>query len=756
MKRILRYLAAMMAAIMVATCMLPAYAAQAQTTQYDENYIFTDIYDAADYLSDEFRARKETVNVTFSNALIVTDVRTTLLEALNNAGYYWETDGITYNVKYVTGGVTVTITPQYDLTLEQYEMLENEIDRVLDSLDLDGKSEYQKVRVIHDYICDNVNYDYSYSKYSAYDALITGESVCQGYANLFYLMCDDAGLNARLVTGIGNGGGHAWNIVEIDGGYYNIDTTWDGQSDTTRYTYFLNNDADFGDHERDSEYSSTGYYTKFPMAQYSWVDYSGLDNEKADIANLASDTFTTIDGGTVTNQAENGKSKILIFGSTDSSMTQANIKNVSLANLTNVDVVFMEYNSASLSEVTSFKNTYGNGNSKIKYAYNTQTDIYSLMWEYVRAIKGVSSTYIPVILFIDANNRIQYFVEGENISTSAYENYAKTYFSNEEIVTLSKNSLGLNKGDSEKLTAKIYGQAVNAQFVTWTSSNPSVATVDYNGVVKGINAGTATITCKVNDKISYSCKVTVTSNDIPDGLNKGSDGLWGYYKDGKLDVTFTGLATNAYGTWYISKGRINTKFTGLYKYNGKWQYISNGKLNATYTGAAKNAYGTWYMKNGKIDTTFTGLYKYEGKWQYFCNGKLDATYTGAAANDYGVWYLNEGKIDTTFTGLCKYEGRWQYFKNGKLNATYTGVATNAYGTWYMENGSINTKFTGLYKYENKWQYFKNGKLNATYTGLGKNAYGTWYLKNGKIASTYNGKVTISGVTYTIKNGKVVS
>ena len=756
MKKILRYLAAMMVAIMVATGVQPAYMAQASTTQYDENYIFTDKFEAVEYLNEGIKAHNGTVQFILSPSLY-TDCSAydAFLEILNLTPYYYEAGGASITYGEVTGGTRFKVTPKYKYDATEHQKLDAEISKIIDGLDLDGKSEYQKVRAIYDYICDNVNYDFTYTKRSAYDAIFDGEVVCQGYATLFYIMCEEAGLNSDVVVGLGNGGGHAWNIVEIGGEYYNVDSTWDGSYDTTYHTYFLNNDADFEDHVRDAEYLTEEYYARYPMADYSWVDYSDLDNSKADIANLTSDTFTTIDGGTVTNQAGNGKSKILIFGSTTSAKSKSNINNVSLANLTNVDVVFLEINSADLSTVTSFRDTYGNGNSKIKYAYCTENDIDWMMWDYVEATLDITQIYIPFIVFIDANNSIQYYSHGENISTQTYEDYIATYLEHRDMVDLSKDSLSIKYGTTEKLTVKIYGQPVNSQFVTWTSSNSSVATVDYNGVVKGIKAGTATITCKVNDRLSYTCKVTVTDDRIPDGLNKGTDGLWGYYKDGKLDTTFTGLAANAYGTWYIVNGRINTKFTGLYKYNNKWQYINKGKLDTTYTGVATNDYGTWYMENGSINTKFTGLYKYNNKWQYFAKGKLNATYTGVATNDYGTWYMENGSINTKFTGLYKYNNKWQYFANGKLNATYTGVATNDYGTWYMENGSINTKFTGLYKYNNKWQYFANGKLNATYTGLAKNDYGTWYLKNGKIASTYNGKVTFNGVTYTIKNGKVV-
>ena len=54
-------------------------------------------------------------------------------------------------------------------------------------------------------------------------------------------MCREAGLSVRTVSGIGNGQSHAWNIVKIGDYYYNVDATWDGQSDVTMDYYFLKN-----------------------------------------------------------------------------------------------------------------------------------------------------------------------------------------------------------------------------------------------------------------------------------------------------------------------------------------------------------------------------------------------------------------------------------------------------------------------------------------------------------------------------------
>ncbi len=82
-----------------------------------------------------------------------------------------------------------------------------------------------------------------------------------------------------------------------------------------------------------------------------------------------------------------------------------------------------------------------------------------------------------------------------------------------ESITLNKSSIDLNQGDSGQLTATV-STTTGAQ-VTWTSSDPSVATVDSTGKVTAIGAGIATITATTTDgsNLSASCAVNVTANN---------------------------------------------------------------------------------------------------------------------------------------------------------------------------------------------------------------------------------------------------
>ncbi len=75
-------------------------------------------------------------------------------------------------------------------------------------------------------------------------------------------------------------------------------------------------------------------------------------------------------------------------------------------------------------------------------------------------------------------------------------------------VTLNKTSATLTVGKTMTLKATVTPKNASTK-LTWTSSNKKIATVDSSGKVKGVKAGTATITVKTSNGKSASCKVTV-------------------------------------------------------------------------------------------------------------------------------------------------------------------------------------------------------------------------------------------------------
>jgi len=125
------------------------------------------------------------------------------------------------------------------IDLSKYEVLLNKVNSIINEVIKDGMSDLEKEKAIHDYLVLNCRYDYDNflkgtipeESYSAYGLLINGAGVCQAYAEATQILLSRAGIECMIVTGSANGvggwGGHAWNIVKIDGKYYHLDVTWD-------------------------------------------------------------------------------------------------------------------------------------------------------------------------------------------------------------------------------------------------------------------------------------------------------------------------------------------------------------------------------------------------------------------------------------------------------------------------------------------------------------------------------------------------
>lgn len=135
------------------------------------------------------------------------------------------------------------------------EEVKEEIQKIISENITSDMSEYDKVKTIHDYIILSTEFDIdnlknnsiSDSSYTAKGALINHLAVCQGYAESFKLIMTELGIGCHIITGKADNELHAWNIVRIDGEWYQIDLTWDdpvpdektGEKSPLIYNYFL-------------------------------------------------------------------------------------------------------------------------------------------------------------------------------------------------------------------------------------------------------------------------------------------------------------------------------------------------------------------------------------------------------------------------------------------------------------------------------------------------------------------------------------
>lgn len=158
----------------------------------------------------------------------------------------------------VVRGAKAYFVPKYceevDFCEARRQDLEESVHEILRGVSADME-DFDKELYFHDVICEKTVYTPDTDNtvgYSAYDALVQGQAVCEGYSRSMQLLLNSVGIPNYLVTGTGvetdgTAEGHMWNVVSIQGENYYLDVTWDDMDeDGSRYnhTYFNVTSAD--------------------------------------------------------------------------------------------------------------------------------------------------------------------------------------------------------------------------------------------------------------------------------------------------------------------------------------------------------------------------------------------------------------------------------------------------------------------------------------------------------------------------------
>ncbi len=272
----------------------------------EESADFVNAESAAVYVRERFRTRDTkfvfSLPVSYDYEKAFHDVMLMAVEETYNSD---EGDYIKYDINsiYCEGDYDgkkyyYYITMKYYTTSEQELYVNQRVTQVIKSLDLDEKDNYEKIAAIYEYIINNVEYDYSEDesnkeRFSAYGALHNGKAVCQGFSQLFYRLAKEAGLPCRIISGMADDGGHAWNIVAIDGIYYLADATWDVFSENiSDCNYFMKGTMDFDEYDRAKFHTASGadednfiitdfttdeFKEVYPLAKYA---FNAADRQK--------------------------------------------------------------------------------------------------------------------------------------------------------------------------------------------------------------------------------------------------------------------------------------------------------------------------------------------------------------------------------------------------------------------------------------------------------------------------------------------
>ena len=289
---------------------MPYYAYAQDITYYeDEN-------DAADELREAMKERRSNSAVGIKGKTDQEGIKQIIGRLIDKAtehtGKPDEGDYILFQYSSYKGkastqisGVSPVVDTEYDLTYydnaEQEAEVDKKVEEIMENLDLANKMDYEKVSAIHDYICDNVEYEAAVDdndiKRTAYGALIEGRAVCQGYSVCLYRLLLEAGIDNRIIFGEGispdgTTGAHTWNIVELYGKYYYMDITWDDA--IGKHDYFLvPAGAGFEDeHKADSKYREESFMERYPMAEEGFdTKIEGLMTSLKGIASSITDSM---------------------------------------------------------------------------------------------------------------------------------------------------------------------------------------------------------------------------------------------------------------------------------------------------------------------------------------------------------------------------------------------------------------------------------------------------------------------------------
>lgn len=277
--------------------------------------------EAAAELREQMKQRAENVTVTIGLKGRIDQedleklIGNLIQKALDHTGKPDEGDYIAFQYASYKGyahttfaGFSPAAEIEYTLTYYDNAGKEAEVDakvrEIIDGLELDEKTDFEKIAAIHDYICDNVEYEMSEQGgdivRTAYGALIEGRAACQGYSVSLYRLLLEAGIDNRIIfgqgfAGDGSSGAHSWNIIELNDEYYNIDVTWDDAEHSYEY-FMVPAKTGFEDnHVADDSYGSNFFSKEYPMSVKAYKEEAvGLKGKLLKLAKALVSGFRTV------------------------------------------------------------------------------------------------------------------------------------------------------------------------------------------------------------------------------------------------------------------------------------------------------------------------------------------------------------------------------------------------------------------------------------------------------------------------------
>ena len=601
---------------------------------------------------------------------------------------------------------------------------------ILPQLSLGGKTTYQKVQAIYNWITANVKYDYSHMndptywpQYTAYAAAVQKKAVCQGYANLFYRLANDAGVDCRIITGKAyNDDGtadHAWNIVRMeDEKYYCLDATWDAGSDPKDYDYFLKGLTSFSrDHRAETDELNTPYWTQYE-SRTSATDY------KASSTQLSAPAVT---GGndaqgrpTLKWNAVSGAAKYEVYRARSKDGDYIKYSTVTGTSYTNTD--YIENGNTYYYKVRALdaNGTAGAWSSIVSVTYraastgtlsaptvtggNDAQGRPTLKWN---AVTGAAKYEVYRALSKDGDYIKYSTVTGTSYTNTGYIENGNTYYY--KVRALDANGTA---GAWSSIVSVTYKQTLPAPTVTGGNDSQGRPTLKWKAVSGAAKYEVYRARSLNGDYIKYST-VTGTSYTNISYIENGntyyykvralkSDGTAGAWSS-IVSVTYRAASTGTLSAPSVTGGKDSQGRPTL-----KWNAVSGAAKYEVYRARSKDGdyikystvTGTSYTNTSYIESGNTYYYKVRalksdgtaGAWSSIVSVTYKQTLsapTVTGGNDA------QGRPTLTWkavTGAAKYE----VYRARSKDGTYTKYSTTT-GTAYTNSSYLTSGATYYYK-----------------------------------------------------------
>lgn len=202
--------------------------------------------EAKNHIRQELIQRRKRIDIDLETEANEELAREIYEEAFEYTGNPKEGDYLAYSTYFPHQMPSITINGKsviynnirYTTSADQEKKVDKKVAEILQTLNLSGKDDYEKVKAIHKWLVDHVEYQENsiQNSGSGYKALVEEKSSCRGYAQAFVRLCTEVGVESRLVfRGISE---HEWNLVKLDGRWYHDDACGSDYKNNT-YLCFL-------------------------------------------------------------------------------------------------------------------------------------------------------------------------------------------------------------------------------------------------------------------------------------------------------------------------------------------------------------------------------------------------------------------------------------------------------------------------------------------------------------------------------------